>query len=263
MKKISIQNFNSYYKYKAIFFNQENIIVHANQYIPFINFKEGLDYFATKIQEVFLQQNILFVQLNNSNIDDKFDIYSTKFFLRYMNEDHIHLVIKSVQWLTWHANHRYCSKCGNKIDIIYDTVEKKCHNCCSSYFPSLSPAIMVLLHKEDKILLARSAHFAIGMYSVLAGFVDIGESAEDAVHREVAEEVGLKLHTLKYFGSQSWPFPSSFMIAFNAEYLSGEINIDSKEIEDAQWFHINNLPKLPPKSSISRKLIDFTVKKLF
>ena len=110
--------------------------------------------------------------------------------------------------------------------------------------------------KENKILLARSPHFRKGMYSALAGFVDIGETAECAAHREVQEEVGLKIKSLKYFGSQSWPFPSSFMIAFTAEYLSGEIIIDPNEIEDAKWFDAHNITNLPDMPSISRRLID-------
>jgi NAD+ diphosphatase len=135
-------------------------------------------------------------------------------------------------------------------------LEKKCKACDLSFLPNLSPAIMVLLKRENEILLARSPHFRQGMYSALAGFIDLGETAECAVHREVQEEVGLKVKSLQYFGSQSWPFPNSFMIAFTAEYLSGEIIMEPNEIEDAKWFNIHNIPDLPSMPSISRRLID-------
>src|ERR1700722_8943106 len=110
---------------------------------------------------------------------------------------------------------------------------------------------MVLIQKGNEILLGRSAHFKPGVYSALAGFIDIGETAEMAAHREVKEEVGLEITELEYFGSQSWPFPDSFMLAFKAKYLRGEINIDTKELEDARWFNLNNLPAIPPHPSIS------------
>lgn len=165
-------------------------------------------------------------------------------------------MLQAIQWLTWSKRNNYCSKCGNSIALVQNASEKKCHSCNSSFFPSLSPAVMILIKKENKILLARSPHFRKGMYSALAGFVDIGETAEYAAHREVQEEVGLKIKSLKYFGSQSWPFPSSFMIAFTAEYLDGEIIMERNEIEDAQWFDLNQLPDLPPMPSISRRLIN-------
>ena len=113
-----------------------------------------------------------------------------------------------------------------------------------------------MIQRGDEILLARGPQHPPGMYTVLAGFIDLGESAEQTVHREVYEEVGLEVANLKYFGSQSWPFPDSFMIAFTAEYLRGDVNIDPNEIEDARWFHRDQLPLLPPPSTLSRKLID-------
>lgn len=262
MKKILIKDFTFYYKHSAIFFNEAKIIVYPNKNTPFMNFKDGLDHFGTKVQEVFLDKNLLFVELDQVNDTCNLDIYSSKVFLREMVDDNINHMLKAIQWLTWTKKNRYCSKCGNVIDIVQNVLEKKCDFCNLSFYPNLSPAVMILLKRENQILLARSPHFRKGMYSALAGFVDIGETAENAAHREVQEEVGLKIKSLEYFGSQSWPFPNSFMIAFTAEYLDGEIIMEPNEIEDAKWFDLNHLPDLPSMPSISRKLIDATVEKL-
>jgi NAD+ diphosphatase len=115
---------------------------------------------------------------------------------------------------------------------------------------------MCLARRGPELLLARSARFAHGMYSAHAGFVEPGETLEQCVEREVQEEVGVRVRNLRYFGSQPWPFPHSLMIAFQAEFESGEIRIDGVEIEDAQWFNIVNLPRLPARISIARRLID-------
>ncbi|RYE12514.1 MAG: NAD(+) diphosphatase, partial [Rickettsiales bacterium] len=147
-------------------------------------------------------------------------------------------------------------KCGSNLILMNENIEKKCIVCNLSYFPNLSPAVIVLIQNDDKILLARSKNFRPKVYGLIAGFIELGENAESAVHREVKEEVGINIHRLEYFGTQSWPFPNSFMIAYKAHYLSGELIIDKKEIEDAKWFDLNNLPELPYLSSIARKLID-------
>jgi len=138
---------------------------------------------------------------------------------------------------------------------------KRCPKCGLLHFPRLAPAIIVLVERGDKLLMARSRHFASGMYSVLAGFVEPGESLEEAVIREVKEEVGISIKDIQYFGSQSWPFPHSLMIGFTATYEGGEISMDDTEIEDAGWFSIDKLPPLPGKISIARKLIDWFITK--
>jgi NAD+ diphosphatase len=130
------------------------------------------------------------------------------------------------------------------------------------YYPRLSPAIMVLVRRHDTILLARSPHFKPGTYSALAGFVETGEALEDTIVREVFEEVGIMVGNLQYFGSQSWPFPHSLMLAFTADYVAGELRPDGVEIEDAKWFSPGNLPGLPHPKTLSRRLIDATVKRM-
>jgi len=123
-------------------------------------------------------------------------------------------------------------------------------------FPHVAPVILALISRGDELLLARSPHFAPGLYSILAGFIEPGETAEQTVAREVQEEVGIQIKNIQYYGSQPWPFPSNLMIGFTAEYASGEIQIDPIEIEDAKWFNINNLPPLPTPISLSRRMID-------
>jgi NAD+ diphosphatase len=255
MRKIIEKEFKSYYEQNAMFFNRNTIFTYPNQTSPLINFKAGLDCFVGQIQEVFLFQNRLFVEVAEPEHANLIS-YSAKIFLRGLINDEVNIMLQAIQWLTWNKRNNYCSKCGNSIALVQNVSEKKCHSCNLSFFPSLSPAVMVLVKKENKILLARSPHFRAGMYSALAGFVDIGETAEYAAHREVQEEVGLKITSLKYFGSQSWPFPSSFMIAFTAEYLDGKIIMEPNEIEDAKWFDVNQLPDLPSMPSISRRLIN-------
>lgn len=170
-------------------------------------------------------------------------------------------VLRAAHWSVAHRLQRHCGYCGGSLQKLPETTEKKCSQCETSFFPKLSPAILVSIQRGDKILLARGPQHPPGTYTVLAGFIDLGESAEQTVHREVKEEVGLEVTNLKYFGSQSWPFPDSFMIAFTADYLRGEIKIDLNELEEAHWFHRDELPLLPPPSTLSRKLIDDFVKK--
>lgn len=168
---------------------------------------------------------------------------------------------RAVHILDWYQNHRYCGKCGTLNDDKADERAKICPSCGTIVYPTICPAIIVAVEKGDSILLAHAAHFANNMYSVIAGFVEPGETLEDCVKREIKEEVGLEVKNIQYFGSQPWPYPNSLMIGFTAEYVSGNITIDQKEIDDAGWFTVHNLPQLPKSISISRSLIDEFIKK--
>jgi NAD+ diphosphatase len=169
---------------------------------------------------------------------------------------------RAVQIIDWDRTHQFCGRCGVPLRPKSDERAKACPQCGLLHFPRLAPAIIVLVERGDQLLLARSRHFMPGMYSVLAGFVEPGESLEEAVVREVKEEVGIEIQDIKYFGSQPWPFPHSLMIGFTATYAGGEISLDDKEIEDAGWFTAEKLPRIPGKISIARKLIDqFLAKK--
>lgn len=169
--------------------------------------------------------------------------------------------ITAAHLLEWDKNHQFCSKCRGVLRTRTDIRAKECDECGRLEFPRISPAIIVLIEKGDSLLLARSPRFAGEFFSVLAGFVEPGESLEAAVHREVMEETGISMKNVRYFGSQPWPFPDSLMIGFTAEYASGEIQIDGEEIVEAGWYRVDQLPKIPGKLSIARQLIDWFVEK--
>ncbi len=177
-----------------------------------------------------------------------------------ISEGCFELVNKAVQVMEWDRTNQFCSRCGTKTRQKPGERGKECPACGELFYPRISPAVIVLIKKGHEILLARSPNFPPGMYSLVAGFVEPGESAEAAVAREVWEEVGIKIKNIKYFGTQAWPFPNSLMIGFTAEYDSEDIRPDGFEIEDAKWFSVEELPVLPGKISISRKLIDHFLK---
>lgn len=167
---------------------------------------------------------------------------------------------RAVQVLLWDKTHRFCGRCGQPtVNAPGDHDRAKlCPQCGLLAFPRLSPAVIMLIRRgEDEFLLARNRGFADGFFSVLAGFVEPGETLEEAVAREVHEEVDLDIHNIRYFGSQPWPFPNSLMIGFTADYVSGEIRPQESEIIEADWYsRRGELPRLPGKLSIARRLID-------
>jgi len=166
---------------------------------------------------------------------------------------------RAAQVLEWDRAHRYCGVCGTPTELQATERSRKCPACGHTAYPRLSPAMMTLVWRDGQVLLARSPHYVPGVYSALAGFVEAGESLEECIHREVAEEVNVQVTDLRYYGSQSWPFPHSLMVAYTARWVSGEIVKQEGEIEDAQWYALDALPKIPPRFSISGHLIRDTV----
>jgi NAD+ diphosphatase len=183
--------------------------------------------------------------------------------LRYLYgrlEESLHrAAMKAVHTLEWDRTSRYCGYCGMETIRTRGMVAKECPCCELLIFPRISPAVIVLVERGNKVLLARVKRFTSELYSILAGFVELGETLEEAVRREIGEEVGIRVKNIRYFGSQPWPFPDSLMIGFTAEYESGEIRIDETEIADAGWFDPEKLPTIPGKISIARELIDWFV----
>lgn len=164
---------------------------------------------------------------------------------------------RAFQIVDWDRSHQFCGRCGTPTQIKNHERARECPSCGQVHYPRIAPAIMALVRRGREFLLARSPHFAPGMYSALAGFVEPGETLEQTLVREVREEVGIEVANVCYFASQPWPFPHSLMIAFNADYAGGEITPEPGEIEAADWFTLDRLPQtLPSKISISRRLID-------
>lgn len=168
---------------------------------------------------------------------------------------------RAVQIVEWARTHRFCGRCGEPTELSGGERSMRCPACSLVGFPRLSPAMITLVTRGDagpdqEALLARGVQWTMPMYSCLAGFVEPGESLEDAVRREIAEEVSIGVANPRYFGSQPWPFPNSLMLGFRAEYESGEIECDPSEILDAGWYRRDELPMIPPGISIARKLID-------
>lgn len=159
--------------------------------------------------------------------------------------------------LGWTMKNRFCSSCGGKMEAVAQERARQCTGCGSRIYSRISPAVIVAVIDGEKILLARSARFTNGMYSVIAGFVEPGETLEECVRREVMEEVGIEIKNIRYFGSQPWPFPDSLMCAFTAEYASGTLAVDNHEIVEAGWYTAGELPEIPGKASVARKLIDW------
>lgn len=160
------------------------------------------------------------------------------------------------QILHWDRQSRHCPLCGSETGRMSGNWGKRCISCNSEHYPHIHPCAIVLVKRDDRILLCRKAEWAPGRYGLVAGFLDFGESLEECAIREVREETGIEICNVRYAGSQNWPFPAQLMAGFVADYASGEIKVDSSELEDAQWFKSDQLPSLPPLRSIARWIID-------
>ena len=172
-------------------------------------------------------------------------------------EDELAIAALAAQIIDFDRTTQFCGRCGAKTVQSRTERAKICPACNRITYPRLSPAIIVLVSDGEKILLARSSRFPPGMYSIIAGFVEPGESLEHAVCREAREETGVSVRNIRYFGSEPWPFPDSLMIGFVADYAGGDVIVDNNEIESAGWFDRDHLPLLPSTMSISRALIEW------
>lgn len=167
------------------------------------------------------------------------------------------LVSRGSQLLYWGETYRLCPSCGEPLAAMPADFGKECLSCGLHLFPPVSPAIIVGVVREDTLLLAHNVRFPGDIHSLVAGFVEPGETIEECARREVLEETSVHISNIRYFGSQSWPFPHSLMIGLTAEYADGEIGVDGVEIDHADWFRREDLPTLPGTGSISRRIIEW------
>ncbi|WP_051219504.1 NAD(+) diphosphatase [Oceanobacter kriegii] len=172
-----------------------------------------------------------------------------------LSADQYLAVSRGLQLGVWARDHAYCGACGSATEPHSSERAMHCVSCNKFYYPRINPCVITIVTKGDYCLLAHHTRYATDFYSTLAGFIEAGETIEAAVHREIFEEVSVRVKNLRYFGSQSWPFPGQLMVGFSAEHAEGEIEIDGNEIDDARWFHYNELPNTPGTVSISGQLI--------
>jgi NAD+ diphosphatase len=164
---------------------------------------------------------------------------------------------RALEVLEWDRTHRYCGTCGAATTLKDGERARECPSCGHVSYPRISPAVIVAVVRDDTLLMARARRFPPGFYSVLAGYVEPGETLEECVAREVREETGIQVKNLRYFASQPWPFPHSLMVAFTGEYAGGEIHIDESELVDAGWYAADALPSIPDPITVARRLIDW------
>ena len=162
---------------------------------------------------------------------------------------------KCQELLYWDQQTRYCGVCGAPMRMDTD-ISKKCTSCGKEVWPQLATAVIVLIHRGDEVLLVRARNFRTDFYGLVAGFVETGETLEEAVAREAMEETGVSIRNIRYFGSQPWPYPCGLMVGFHADYAGGDIHLQQSEIAKGGWFRRDNLPQIPEPLSIARMLLD-------
>ena len=186
---------------------------------------------------------------------DRYEMCSLRQSYYKLSEEQYLKAGKCHELLYWDQNTKFCGICGGPMH--FDTaISKKCEHCGKEIWPQLAIAIIVLVRKGDEVLLVHANSFRDDHYGLVAGFVETGETLEEAVHREVMEETGIYITNLKYFGSQPWPYPCGLMVGFTADYDHGKIHLQRSELSKGAWFDCNHLPHIPEKLSIARHLLD-------
>jgi NAD+ diphosphatase len=180
----------------------------------------------------------------------------TRALLQTATAAHAQAIYCARQLLAWRGRNRFCGCCGTATIDAAEERAKRCPSCGATFFPSAAPAVIVAVTRGDRLLLAHNKNWRSSMFSLLAGFLDPGETLEQAVAREVREEVGVEIGDIRYVTSQPWPFPNSLMAGFRAVHVSGEIQVDGREIEEAAWFTRDAMPEIPRRGSVARELID-------
>lgn len=244
-------------------FNKSYLLINENQ-LPSADFLSSL--YIDNSEKIFLTQDETYsywgLPFSNFPDDIKENFQSLRSLFVSFTTPQIELANYAFQILHWENDTRFCGHCGQALKNKDTERAKFCDKCSFVSYPHVAPAVIVLVTDGDKMLLAKNALRPSPFYSTLAGFVNPSESLEQTIHREIFEEVGIRVKNIKYFGSQSWPFPNALMVGFTADYDSEEINIDKTEIADAKWFLPSELPEMPPSISIARQLIDSHLRKV-
>jgi NAD+ diphosphatase len=254
----------------VVFSRGKLVVQEASQTLPIGHLEElpFLSSYADNIHQLpplnesaHLSYPVFVVDLGSEHIDEPgWERISLRQLLFSAQDIAFSVIGRAWQYTHFLRTHQYCGQCGAKTERVDWEMAVHCHRCQHRSYPRVSPCVIVSIHNNEKILLAKGVrHKEANMYSTLAGFVESGESLEEAVHREIFEEVGVKVKNLRYFNSQPWPFPHSLMVGFIAEYAGGDIRCQENEIDDAQWFNIDKLPNIPPRVSIAGQLIAKTV----
>ena len=220
-----------------------------NAKIPFertqyLGYREKVPYYAGEIG-------------NNIPVPEGMEYSGIRDLFGRVPDEELAVAAFAVRIIDFDRTTQFCGRCGAKTRQTRNERSKHCGTCDLITYPRLSPAIIVLVQRDDQVLLARSPGFPPGMFSLIAGFVEPGEDLEHAIEREVNEETGIFIKNIRYFSSEPWPFPNSLMVGFTADFAGGELVVDSIEIESAFWFDREHLPRVPEKLSISRALIDW------
>lgn len=234
----------------AYIFHQQQLLVDENFKLPKVekltsdlSFSTGDQVIARDLQD-------------SEAIPEGLQLVPIRQLLQYWNTQQFEQASRAIQLLEWRKNHKFCSHCGEKTQAHPTEFAMICPTCRYHQYPRVQPCVITVITRGDnEILLAKNAKNKSNMYGLIAGFVEVGETLEDAVRRETEEEVGLKLKNIQYLASQPWPFPSNLMIAFKAEYANGNIQLQEAEISDAQFFKFNELPEIPFKGSIAHAMI--------
>ncbi len=248
-------------------FRGQKLLVSMERSVPEIPLSETLEKLGfSSISEYYLgtsgDTHCYAVQLpKETELPANMNFLGLRGLFGYLKNDFYAIAVRALGIINWDRTHLFCGQCGSLAEKHNRILARQCPSCGLTLFPRISPAVIVLVERDGKALLARSGTFPEELYSVLAGFVEPGETLEETVKREVKEETGIDVKNIRYFGSQPWPFPDSLMIGFTARYAGGEINIDGDEILDAAWFSADKLPAIPGKISIARALIDWFVLK--
>ena len=242
-------------------FSGDQLLINEDEANPIPQSRDFADFGLTRVRQQYLgqlgEQHCFSIELaSDTAVPQNMALTNLRAMLDTLDDDLLGVAGRAVQIVAWDSTHQHCGRCGAETKDLIGERAKKCPACGLSNYPRISPCIIVTVNKGDKILLARNPRWPAGRYSNVAGFVEPGETLEEAVEREVMEEVGITVKNIRYFGSQPWPFPNSLMMGFTAEYASGELRPDDFEIEDAQWFSVDDLPQVPTSVSISGQLIE-------